>query len=529
VWFPSRVVAVVEVEHDDQEIIQRVAALDIGKAELVCCVRVPGPGRRRLQEVRTFSTMTRSLLMMSNWLGGPGVTRVVMEATSDYWKPPFYLLEGSFETWLVNAKDVKHLPGRPKTDRLDAVWLCKGAERQMLRPSFVPPEPIRMLRDLTRYRVDLIGARTAEKQRVEKLLEDAQIKVSVVATDIFGVSGRAMMTALIAGERDPETLADMARGSMRKKSTQLREAFIGRFNDHHAFLLTKMLARIDQLGADIADVEERTSAQIAAFASAVARLDEILGIGVTAAQAIIAEIGLDMTRFPTPAHLSSWANFAPGIKESAGRKKGNGATGHGNRYLARVLGEAAVSAGRTDTFLGERYRRIARGRGKKKAAVAVGRSILVIIWHLLSDPQARFVDLGPDFYDTRMGTQRAIRNHILRLQDLGYRVTLEPAARPISIKPFAAPLRSTASCRLPTRLPFSSWGCRNDPAFRVRHGQGAFAEHRRVEVRASSSLDRRRLCYGPAEETRSRSEPARWPRASWPGALFCQTRERRPQ
>jgi len=275
VWFPSKVVAVVEVEHDDQEIIQRVAALDIGKAELVCCVRVPGPGRRRLQEVRTFSTMTRSLLMMSDWLAGLGVTRVVMEATSDYWKPPFYLLEGSFETWLVNAKDVKHLPGRPKRDRLDAVWLCKVAERQMLRPIFVPPEPIRMLRDLTRYRVDLIGARTAEKQRVEKLLEDAQIKVSVVASDIFGVSGRAMMTALIADERDPETLADMARGSMRKKTTQLREAFIGRFNDHHAFLLTKMLARIDQLGADIADVEERTSAQIAPFASTVARLDEI--------------------------------------------------------------------------------------------------------------------------------------------------------------------------------------------------------------------------------------------------------------
>ena len=190
--------------------------------------------------------------------GGHGGHRRLLE-------PPFYLLEGSFETWLVNAKDVKHLPGRPKTDRLDAVWLCKVAERQMLRPSFVPPEPIRVLRDLTRYRVDLIGARTAEKQRVEKLFEDAQIKVSVVASDIFGVSGRAMMTALIDGERDPETLADLARGRMRKKTTQLREAFIGRFNDHHAFLLTKMLARIDQLGADIADVEERTSAQIAPF------------------------------------------------------------------------------------------------------------------------------------------------------------------------------------------------------------------------------------------------------------------------
>ncbi|GAA4398800.1 IS110 family transposase [Fodinibacter luteus] len=378
--------------------------------------------------MRTFSTMTRSLLAMSDWLADLAVTRVVMESTSDYWKPPFYLLEDSFETWLVNPKDVKHLPGRPKTDRLDAVWLCKVAERQMLRPSFVPPEPIRMLRDLTRYRVDLIAARTAEKQRVEKLLEDAQIKVSVVASDIFGVSGRAMMAALIAGERDPDSLADMARGRMRNKSTQLREAFVGRFNDHHAFLLTKMLARIDQLGADIADVEERTSTQIAPFAAAVARLDEIPGIGVTAAQTIIAEVGLDMTRFPTPAHLTSWAKFAPGIKESAGRKKGNGATGHGNHYLARVLGEAAVSAGRTNTFLGERYRRIARRRGKKRAIIAVGRSILVIIWHLLGQENTPFHDLGPDYYDARVNLNRKMRNHVRELQHLGYRVTLEPVA-----------------------------------------------------------------------------------------------------
>ncbi len=213
--------------------------------------------------MRTFSTMTGSLLGMADWLAGLGVMRVVMEATSDYWKPPFYLLEGTFETWLVNAGDVKHLPGRPKTDRLDAVWLCKVAERQMLRPSFVPPEPIRVLRDLTRYRVDLIGARTAEKQRVEKLLEDAQIKLSVVASDIFGVSGRAMMAALLAGERDPAALAKMAVGRMRPKAARLREAFVGRFNDHHAFLLAKMLSRIDQLTADIADVEVRTQEQVA--------------------------------------------------------------------------------------------------------------------------------------------------------------------------------------------------------------------------------------------------------------------------
>ena len=420
-----------EETNDREEIIERVAALDIGKAELVCCVRVPGvEGKsRRVQEVTTYQTMTRALLGMVDRLIELGVTRVVMEATSDYWKPPFYLLEAAgLETWLVNAKDVKHLPGRPKTDKLDAVWLCKLAERQMLRPSFVPPPPIRVLRDLTRYRADLIGVRTAEKQRVEKLLEDAQIKLSVVASDIFGVSGREMMAELIAGQRNPRVLAQFARGRMRAKLSELEEAFTGRFNDHHGFLLSKMLARIDQVDADLADLDVRIEAEIAPFAEEAARLDEIPGIGQHAACVILSEIGIDMSRFPTAAHLCSWARFAPGVKESAGRRKGNETTGHGNPYLARVLGEAALSAGKTDTFLGERYRRIARRRGKKKAIVAVGRSILVIIWHLLSDDQARFHDLGPDYYDTRAGTEHAKRNHIRRLQALGYRVTLEPAA-----------------------------------------------------------------------------------------------------
>jgi transposase len=215
---------------------------------------------------------------------------------------------------------------------------------------------------------------------------------------------------------------------MRTKISELEEAFGGHFDDHHAFLLSQMLARIDALGADITGLEERIEAEIAPFDQEVARLDEIPGIGVTAARVIIAEVGVDMTRFPTPAHLASWARFAPGVKESAGRNKGNGATGHGNRYLASVLGEAAVSTGRTDTFLGERYRRIARRRGKKKAIVAVGRSILVIAWHLLNNPHTHFHDLGSDFYDTRLGTERATLNHIRRLQALGYKVTLQPAA-----------------------------------------------------------------------------------------------------
>jgi transposase len=422
---------VLQETREREEIIERVAALDIGKAELTCCARVPDPGRpgRRLQEVTTWPTMTRSLLALAARLAELRVSRVVMEATSDYWKPVFWVLEAAgFDTWLVNARDVKHLPGRPKTDKLDAVWLCKVAERQMIRPSFVPPAPIRRLRDITRYRIDLVAARTAEKQRAEKLLEDAGIKLSVVASDIFGVSGRAMLAALIGGERDPKVLAQLARTTMRRKISVLEEAFTGHFTDHHGFLLAKMTGRVDGLDADIAELDQRIEELIAPFADAAGRLDEIAGIGRVAAAVIIAEIGTDMTRFPTPGHLVSWAKFAPGVKESAGKKKGKGSTGHGNRYLARILGEAAVGAARTDTFLGERYRRIARRRGSQKAIVAVGRSILVIVWHLLSDPSARYADLGSDFYDTRIDPDRRRRGYVRQLEGLGYTVILERAA-----------------------------------------------------------------------------------------------------
>jgi len=416
---------------DREEIIERVAALDIGKAELMCCVRVPHEGRpgRRLQEVQAYSTMTGSLLRLADRLRSLGVTRVVMEATSDYWRPVFYVLEAhGFETWLVNAKDVKHLPGRPKTDKLDCIWLCKVAERQMIRPSFVPPPEIRRLRDVTRYRADLVGTRTAEKNRAEKLLEDACIKLSVVASDIFGVSGRAMMAALIAGERNPKVLAQLARTRMRGKISALEEAFTGHFTDHHAFLLAKMLGRVDAIDADIAELDTKIEEMIAPFVQAAARLDEIPGIGPVAAAILIAEIGTDMSRFPTPGHLASWAKFAPGVSESAGKKKGKNSTGHGNPYLARILGEAAIGAARTDTFLGERYRRIARRRGKNKAIVAVGRSILVIAWHLLSSPDTQFADLGAGFYDSQVSNSRKMRNHLRQLEALGYKVTLEPAA-----------------------------------------------------------------------------------------------------
>lgn len=420
---------------DDEQIIERVAALDIGKAEVVCCVRLPAPAgkTRRVQEVSTHSTMVGSLSELANRLVDLGIERVVMEATSDYWRPPFYLFEAhGLQPWLVNAKDVRHLPGRPKTDVLDAVWLCKVAERQMLRPSFVPPADIRRLRGLTRDRVDLVGARNATKNRVEKLLEEACIKLSVVASDIHGVSGRAMMDAMIAGERDPRVLADMARSRMRSKIKLLEDAFaglkVGTFDAQHRFRLQLMLDRIDRDNADIAAVDAQLEVLLAPFADAVARLDEIPGVGATAAAVIIAEIGVDMSRFPTPGHLASWAKFSPGIKASADKAKGNGSTGHGNRYLARAIGEAALGAGRTDTFLGARYRRLARRRGKKKAMVAVGRSILTIVWHLLADPDARFEDLGPDHHDKRVSTTAKTRSHVRGLEALGYTVTIEPAA-----------------------------------------------------------------------------------------------------
>jgi transposase len=419
----------VEEITEDAEIVQRVAALDIGKATLTACVRVPHEGRpgRRLQEVRTFATTTAALLELRDWLTGLGVTLCVMEATSTYWKPPFYLLEDAIECWVVNARDVKNVPGRAKTDKLDAVWLCKLAERGMLRPSFVPPPWQRELRDLCRYRRTLVQERTREKQRVEKLLEDTQIKLSAVISDIFGKSGRDMLEALIAGQRDPYVLARMARGSMRGKISVLQEALTGHFTKHHAFMLTMMLDRIDALTAHIHTLTTRIEQAIAPHAAQVAQLDEIPGIGVTAAQDLLAEIGTDMSRFPTPGHLVSWAKFAPRARQSSGRSKA-ATTGTGNPWLGGTLGEAAASAARTKTFLASRYRRIVKRRGKKRALVAVGNSLLTIIWHLLSDPAARFTDLGPDWHD-RLAPQRRRRQLIAELERLsGKKVTLHDAA-----------------------------------------------------------------------------------------------------
>ncbi len=418
-----------EVTEEPAELVKRVAALDIGKASLVCCVRVPHetkPGAR-LQEVRTFATTTPALLELRDWLICQGVTRVVMEATSAYWKPPFYLLEDDIECWVVNARDVKNAPGRPKTDKLDVVWLAKLAERGMVRPSFIPGRPQRQLRDLTRYRRTLVQERTREKQRAEKLLEDAQVKLSSVISDIFGASGRDMLAALIGGQRDPRALADLARKNMRAKMSVLQEALTGHFTEHHAFLLGMMLDRVDALTAQINALTARIEQAIAPYAHQVAQLDEIPGIGVAAAQDIIAEIGTDMSRFPTPGHLVSWAKFAPKARQSAGRSKA-ASTGKGNPWLGGTLGEAAAAAARTRTFLASRYKRIVKRRGKKRALVAVGNSILTVAWHLLSAPDAHFTDLGPDWHD-RLAPLRRKRQLIAELERLsGMKVTLQEAA-----------------------------------------------------------------------------------------------------
>jgi transposase len=411
------------------ELFDRVAAVDIGKATATVCVRAPHPDRpgRRCQEVREYSTLTPALLALADWLRSERVQVVSMEATSDYWKPIYYLLEAEgFTCWLLNARHVKNVPGRPKTDRLDAVWLAKVTERGMCSPSLVHPKPIRQLRDLTRYRRTLVRERSREMQRLEKLLEDAQIKLSTVISDVFGVSGRRMLEAMIAGQRNPRVLAQLAKGSMRGKISVLTEALTGHFEDHHGFLARRMLDRVDAITVDVDVITARIEELITPFRDLVDRLDEIAGVGRIAACELIAEIGVDMTRFPTAAHLVSWAKFAPIDKISAGRGRA-GTTGKGNPWLAATIGEIAVSASRTSTFLGERYRRLVKRRGKLRALVAVGNSILTIVWHLLSDPQVRYHDLGPGYYASTLNHTRRQRQLTRQLEALtGHKVILQP-------------------------------------------------------------------------------------------------------
>ena len=401
-----------EIEDEEHEqILERVAAVDVAKASGMVCTRVPhqaGAGKRRTR-VWPVDATTNAILELGGHLAAEGIEKVTLESTSDYWRIWFYLLEAAgLDVQLVRARDVKQAPGRPKTDKLDAVWLAKLTERGMLRPSFVPPAEIRQLRDYTRLRTDLTRERTRHYSRLEKLLEDALIKVSAVASKLNAKSVRDMLEALIAGERNPEVLASLARGRMRSKHDRLVQALTGKFDDHHAELARMLLDQIDALSGQIGRLTTRIEELIAAIPAAqgidadgstgpdaglrpdapvlpaVNRLDEVTGIGRETAQAIIAEIGLHMTVFPTPGHLVSWAKISPQTIQSGATNRA-GKTGKGNPYLKGVLGEAAAAAGKTDTFLGERYRRLARRRGKLKALVAIARSILVIVWHLLAD------------------------------------------------------------------------------------------------------------------------------------------------
>ena len=444
-----------EIEDEEHEqVLERVAAVDVAKATGMVCTRVPHqsrPGKRRTRVWQVTAT-TGAVLELADHLAAEGIEKVTLESTSDYWRIWFYLLEAAgLNVQLVRAQDVKQAPGRPKTDKLDAVWLAKLTERGMLRPSFVPPAEIRQLRDYTRLRTDLTRERTRHYARLEKLLEDALIKVSAVASSLDTLSVRDMLEALIAGERDPAVLAGLARGRMRAKHDRLVQALTGKFDGHHAELARMLLDQIDALSAQISRLTTRIEELIAEIPAArgidadgstgpaaghgagapvlpaIDRLDEVTGIGREAAQAVIAEIGLTMSVFPTPAHLVSWAKISPQTIQSGARSRG-GRTGKGNPYLKGILGEAAAAAARTDTFLGERYRRLVKRRGKLKALVAVARSILVIVWHLLADPATRYRDLGADYYASRIDKDRKTRSHIRQLEALGYTVTLNQAA-----------------------------------------------------------------------------------------------------
>jgi transposase len=404
----------------------RCAGLDISKKDAKVCVRVAGSGRRgTTQTVTTWGSMTNQILALRDHLVAERVTCAVMEATGDYWKPFYYLLEDAeFEVMLVNARHVRNLPGR-KTDVADATWLAQLGAHGLVRASFVPPAPIRELRDLTRTRTALTRERSREVQRLEKLLEDAGIKLSAVASDITGVSGRAMLAAMIEGERDPVALAEMARRRLRSKIPALTQALTGRFTDHHVFLARLHLDLIDRHTAAIAEITARIEVVIEPFQGFRDLITTIPGIGPLVADVIIAETGADMTRFPTAGHLASWAGTTPGHNESAGRIKST-KTRPGNPYLQGALGAAAMACAQNpSSYLGARYRRIASRRGPQKANVAIQRKMLTTIWHMGRDGTL-YDDPGAEFF-TRLNPERAKNRAIHQLQAMGYQVTLEQA------------------------------------------------------------------------------------------------------
>jgi len=405
--------------------IERCCGLDVHKETVAACVRVPGAKGRRTQEVRTFGTTTPDLLALQDWLAAHQVTHVAMESTGVFWKPVYYVLEARFTVLLVNAAHIKQVPGR-KTDVRDCQWIAELLEHGLLRGSFVPPPVIRDLRELTRYRRTQIQERTRVANRLHKVLQDANVKLSNVTHHVLGVSGRAMLDALVAGTTDPDVLADLARGQLRKKLPALRQALTGRFRAHHAFLLGQILAHLDYLEEAIAAVSAHIEEQLRPFAPQVERLMTIPGVQRRTAETILAEIGTDMAVFPTAGHLASWAGMCPGNDESAGKRR-SGKTRKGSKWLRTSLIEAANAAARTKaTALGARYRRILPHRGHRKAIVAVGRHILEISHHLLRTDRT-YQELGPDYFDRRHA-ERLQRRCIRQLEQLGLQVTITPAS-----------------------------------------------------------------------------------------------------
>ncbi len=405
-------------------IVQRQCALDVHKAQVTACVRVPGPDGPRVQVVEEFATTVPGLLVLVDWLREHQVKHVVMEATGDYWKPIWHLLEDDFELMLVNARDVKQVPGR-KTDVSDAAWLCRLAEAGLLRASFVPPKPIRDLRLLTRYRRTQIAERKREAQRLHKALEDTGIKLDCVATDILGKSGRAMLDALVAGTTDPEVLADLALGKLRKKIPALREALQGRFEPLHALLIGAILSHLDFLDEQITGLCAAIEEQMLPFAAARDLLMSIPGVGQRTAEVIIAEIGTDMSVFPTAGHLASWAGQCPGNDQSAGKRR-SGRTRRGSKNLNYALKDASMAAMRTNgSYLQALYKRKKPQAGHGRAIGAVKHSIICACWHMLTTGEV-YTDLGGDYYQRR-NPERQTKRLVAQLQRLGHHVTLQEA------------------------------------------------------------------------------------------------------
>jgi transposase len=409
-----------------QVVYPRCAGLDVHQKTVVACVLLTAPDGTVTRHLATFGTMTADLLALHDWLARLGVTHIALESTGVYWRPVFNLLEGDGRTLiLINPQHMRAVPGR-KTDLKDAEWLADLLRHGLLKASFIPPAPIRALRELTRYRKTLVQQRADEVNRVQKTLEGANIKLAAVATDVLGASGRAMLTALLGGEAAPEVLAELAKGRLRAKLPALRQALDGRVKPHHRVLLGQLLAHIEFLEGSIAQLTEEIERALTPFEDAATLLATIPGIGAVAAAAIVAEIGVDMGRFPSAKHLASWAGVCPETRESGGKRQSS-RTGKGNVWLRGMLGEVAWSAARSKgTYLHAQYHRLARRRGKHKAVMAVAHTLLVMIYHVLKTGRA-YHELGADYFD-RLDAARLERHHVRRLEQLGFAVTLTPKA-----------------------------------------------------------------------------------------------------